>query len=97
MRPDLTKGRNLRMIVSCAGLVAGCSSSPRVPDEVRVPVPVPCVDVVPARPMLTFEELAAAPVFDQVRGLIVDRARLIVAVDELRAQLEACRRLSVDQ
>ncbi|MCC7173264.1 MAG: hypothetical protein IT459_22640 [Planctomycetes bacterium] len=47
--------------------------------------------------MLTFEELAAAPVFDQVRGLIVDRARLIVAVDELRAQLEACRRLPVDQ
>jgi len=46
---------------------------------------------VPLAPSLTFEQLAEAPLFEQVRGLLVDRARLVAAVDELRAILGACR------
>lgn len=84
--------RTLRVIVSSVALLAGCASAPRpLPTEVRVPVPVPCVQAVPDRPALLWDSLGHAEVYEQVRALLIDRGRLAVHVDELRAVLEACR------
>lgn len=72
-------------------LVTGCASAPPpLPVEVRIPVPVPCIQTVPERPALTFDALADAGVYDQVRALLIDRGRLVAHADELQAVLAGC-------
>ena len=82
--------RMLWILVSSL-LLAGCSAPLPRTVEVRVPVPVPCVSEIPARPALAWDDLAGAPVYEQVRALLIDSGRLVVHSDELRAVLEACR------
>jgi hypothetical protein len=64
--------------------------SPPLPVEVRIPVPVPCVQAVPERPALAWDALADAGIYEQVRALLIDRGRLVAHVDELRAELTGC-------
>lgn len=71
-------------------VLAGCSTPQPRTVEVRVPVPVPCVAEAPARPALAWDDLAGAPVYEQVRALLIDRGRLVVHSDELRAVLAGC-------
>ena len=85
--------RRLHELGGCLAtcLLAGCATTPPpLPVEVRVPVPVPCVAAVPARPALTWDDLAGAPVYEQVRALLIDRGRLVGHSDELRAVLAGC-------
>lgn len=71
-------------------VLAGCSTSQPRTVEVRVPVPVPCAAEIPGRPPLAWDDLAGAPVYEQVRALLIDRGRLVVHSDELRAVLAGC-------
>lgn len=88
---DLTKIRKIRAVVSSTVLLAGCASTPPpLPVEVRIPVPTPCVQVVPERPALAWDALADAGVYDQVRALLIDRGRLVAWSREAEALLVAC-------
>ena len=76
---------------SIALLLTGCATTPPPPPvEVRIPVPVPCIQIIPERPALAWDDLAGAPVYEQVRALLIDRGRLVVHSDELRAVLMGC-------
>lgn len=58
------------ILVCCAG----CSTVPTAPKEVRVPVPVKCIDQVPQRPsMLSDGELLAMDDYGLVIALARDR------------------------
>ncbi len=67
-------------------ILAGCASSPQIPREVRVPIPVPCISQAPVRPaLLSDQDLLALDDYGLVLGLARDR-RLRQAYE---AQLEA--------
>lgn len=71
--------------------IAGCSSLP-VPREIRVPVPVPCIDRTPERPsMLSDQELLALDDYALVVSLARDRRIRQGYEAELEATLEGCR------
>jgi hypothetical protein len=70
--------------------VSGCATSQI--REVKIPIPVPCITAVPTRPASAFDGVPIdAPVFDQVRGLTLDRERMGAYVGEMEAVLEACK------
>ena len=54
---DKSKFRNLAIL--CAAMMAGCGTAPPAPVRVDVPVMVPCIGVVPARPAYEFDQLPA--------------------------------------
>lgn len=65
--------RMLRLLV-CSALLAGCASGPQIPKEVRVPVPVSCIDQPSAKPsMLSDAELLALDDYALVIALARDR------------------------
>jgi len=90
----------VRWLASSAALVglvamAGCSSWGQVqlPTEVRVPVPVPCLDALPPSPKVANDEqLLALGDYDLVVTLAKDRKALEAAYLELRAAAGACLR-----
>lgn len=55
---DISQFRYLA--ISLAVLLAGCASAPPAPVRVEVPVMVPCVGEVPARPAYEFDKLSAS-------------------------------------
>ena len=72
--------------------LAGCSSVPELPTEIRVPVPVPCIDRAPARPSLLADaELLALDDFGLVVALARDRRIREAYVIELEAVVAGCR------
>lgn len=82
--------RILWILVSCA--LAGCASGPQIPKEVRVPVPVSCIDQVPQRPsMLSDAELLALDDYGLVIALARDRRVRQGWEATIEALLEGCR------
>jgi len=74
------------------GLLSGCAGTIEVPKEVRVPVPVPCVDRPPERPsLMSDEELLALDDFGLVAALARDRRVRQGYISELEATVEGCR------
>jgi hypothetical protein len=71
-------------------LISGCSSVPRTV-EVRVPVPVPCVEQRPQRPrVLTAAELKTMDDYRMTLGLAYDLAQLQLYALALEAALAGC-------
>jgi len=73
-------------------LLAGCQASlPPVPTEVRVPVPVPCLDRMPDRPKFLMDaELKGLDDWNFVLELRRDQLELRGHVEVLTATLQAC-------
>jgi len=72
-------------------LLAGCSSQPKLPEIVRVPIPTPCIDQLPEEPDLAQDDALLA--MDDYRAVLTmwrDRLSAKVAYDELRAIAQAC-------
>lgn len=75
-----------------AGLVAGCANGVRVPEVIKVPVPVPCSIVAPGRPNLASDlDLLAMGDRDLVLAIGRDRERLLEYARRLEAAVEGCR------
>ena len=72
-------------------MLAGCSSSPTLPTVTRVPVPVPCVTAMPAKPDITPDAaLKALSDYAMVLSLAKDRVLLRDYAGELEAILSGC-------
>lgn len=78
-------------------LLAGCASSPiEVPKEVKVQVPVPCVDPAkrPQRPALrTQDELMALDTHRRTHAAWAELKRYEAYTRELEAVVEGCSRI----
>lgn len=73
-------------------VLAGCASGPEIPREVRVPVPVPCIDEAPVRPsLLTDAELLALDDYGLVIALARDRRVRQAYELALEAAIAGCR------
>lgn len=82
--------RILWILVSCA--LAGCASGPQIPKEIRVPVPVSCIDQAPVKPsMLSDAELLALDDYALVIALARDRRVRQGWEAGLEAVIEGCR------
>jgi hypothetical protein len=80
------------MLAGVLGLVAGCSTVPEPPREVRVPVPVPCIEKAPERPSLMSDgELLALDDYGLVIALARDRRLRQGYQTELEATIAGCR------
>ena len=78
-----------------ASLLAGCAGGPVIPATVRVPVPVPCLEVpdLPKLPSIrTDAEILALPDYQSVIAVWVDRIKMRDALAERDALLIACAR-----
>jgi hypothetical protein len=74
-----------------AMLLVGCSSQSKLPEVVKIPVPVPCIDQMPAAPDLAQDDALLA--MDDYRAVLTmwkDRLTAKVAYEELRAIAQAC-------
>jgi hypothetical protein len=72
-------------------LLSGCAVQPKLPEVVKVPVPVPCIDQIPAAPELAQDDaVLAMGDYEAVLTMWRDRLSARVAYDELRAIAEAC-------
>lgn len=72
-------------------LLAGCATGPKLPEVTLVPVPVPCLEALPAAPELAQDDALLA--MDDYRAVLTmwrDRLSARVAYDELRAAATAC-------
>lgn len=79
------------LAVSLCCIAAGCASSPSVPTEVRIPVPVPCLDRLPEAPAVASDaELLGLDDYRLVLTIAKDRAAVLAAYRELRATAQAC-------
>jgi len=84
--------RILLLLLSSALLLAGCASSIEIPREVRVPIPIPCIDRAPVRPsLLSDAELLALDDYALVIALARDRRVRQGYEAELESAVEACR------
>ena len=76
------------LLLACA-VLAGCGTARTV--QVRVPVPVPCLEAEPARPEMPTEALApGAPPFVLLRAALAEIDRRAGYEAELVAALRAC-------
>lgn len=72
-------------------LLAGCASAPALPERVEVPVPVPCVHDVPARPdLVTDAALRAMTDYALILSLFKTTLQLRQYARELEAVLASC-------
>lgn len=82
----------MRAILCCAAaIMAGCSATAKIPDVVRVPVPVPCLEALLAAAEVASDDSVLA--MDDYRAVLTmwrDRLAMRVAYDELRAMASAC-------
>lgn len=77
------------LIVALAALLAGCAA-PRV-QQVNVPVPVPCRESEPSRPVMPTEALAPDTTLDTfVAAAVAELERREGYEGQLRAALAAC-------
>lgn len=73
-------------------LLAGCASGPLMPEVVKVPVPVSCVETVPIRPgFATDTDLLGLDDFGIVVSLARERRLYQGYTAELEATLAGCR------
>lgn len=79
-------------MLAALGLLAGCSTIPEAPKEVRVPVAVPCIERPPVKPSLMSDaELLALDDYGLVIALARDRRIRQGYIGELEATVEGCR------
>jgi hypothetical protein len=84
-----------RLAIAGLALLAGCSTL-NIPKEVRVPVPVPCIDPKdrPQRPALMSDaELLALDRYKRTHALWADRAERQTYQEKLEAVVEGCSRI----
>lgn len=80
--------RILWILVCCAG----CSIVPTAPKEVRIPIPISCIDRPPAKPsMLSDAELLALDDYGLVIALARDRRVRQGYQAQMEAAIEGCR------
>ena len=78
--------------MSCAVLLAGCTSTPPAPVRVEVPVVVPCIGAVPARPAYEFDRLPATATDGEIiLALARDWTRGRTYEGLVEAVIAACR------
>lgn len=78
--------------VLTAMLVAGCETTPKVPEEVLIPIAVPCKVETPAEPDYQFYKLTPEDtIWTKVQVLLSDRQLALAYQMELRAALAACK------
>ncbi len=71
--------------------LSGCQSIPDAPSEVKIPVPVPCIETMPTAPALISDaDLLALPDGPFVIALGIDRKQRAGYIAELEAVLQAC-------
>jgi hypothetical protein len=81
----------VRWLAASLCCVAGCAGSPAVPQVVRIPVPVPCLETLPDRPAVAGDaDMLALDDYRLVLTLARDRASLKASYEELRAAAAAC-------
>lgn len=74
--------------------LAGCASTVEIPKEVKVPVPVPCVQERPQRPpLLSDAELLALDRYKRTHALWGDRIERQRYQSELETVVEGCSRI----
>lgn len=79
-------------IAALAALLVGCETAPRVPEEVLVPVPVPCKVDKPRPPVWATASLKPdADIFDQVKALLAERRQRVAYERQLEAAIAACQ------
>ena len=91
--PDRSAFPNRATVMLAAlGLLSGCASTIEAPREVRVPVPVPCVERAPEKPgLMADEELLALDDYGLVIALARDRRLRQGYEATLETVIEGCR------
>jgi hypothetical protein len=69
-------------------LLIGCSTIPKVPETVEVPVYVSCVGERPTPPEKAIPKNDS--VSEQVRAMLIDNARMKAYIAELNAVIDGC-------
>lgn len=82
----------MRSLLASLLLLGGCAAQQVVvPQVVKVPVPVPCMEALPEPPAVAGDaELLALDDYGLVLTVARDRKRLEAAYAELRAAAQAC-------
>lgn len=91
MKWTVTRILSASLVIS----LPGCAASPKVPDVVRVPVPIACLTPadIPPRPAIAPDgKLARLDDYDLVRTIAAERAELVGWSAEALALLERCSR-----
>ena len=87
---NISKFRNFA-ICGAVALLAGCGAAPPITQQVDVPVYVPCVKAVPARPEFEFSKLPLdATDGEKVLALARDWPRGRVYEGKLEAAIAGC-------
>jgi hypothetical protein len=89
------------LLIAVAALLFGCQAAPpKVPDVVRIPIPVACLPIgdIPKPPAIASNaELRAMDAYDRLRIIAAERAELLAWLTDVLPLLEACARApSVD-
>lgn len=71
-------------------LFAGCSTAPKVPHEVAIPVSIPCRIELPGAPDYRFQG-QYENIFDAVKDLLGDREVSLAYEAQLREAIKACQ------
>lgn len=80
------------LLISACMLLAGCTSAPPALQRVEVPVMVPCVGEVPARPTYEFDRLPASSTDGElILALARDWTRGRKYEGELEVAIAGCR------
>lgn len=86
----------LAVLVACLGGLAGCTASVQVPEQVRVQVPVPCLEAArrPQKPVLRTEsDLLAMDRYRRTLAAWSDLRKHEIYAAELEAIVEGCSRI----
>ena len=82
------------MAATCAAfLLSGCASAPPCePAEIKIPIPVPCVNEIPNKPDSMMGQLPeSATDFDKIQALTIDYLSQQQYIHSLEAVIEGCR------
>jgi hypothetical protein len=77
-----------KLILALPILLIGCSTIPKSPETVQVPVYVSCVGERPTPPEKAIPKNDS--VSEQVRAMLIDKARLEAYVAKLEAIVDGC-------
>jgi starvation-inducible outer membrane lipoprotein len=77
-----------KLLVTLPILLIGCSTIPKAPETVQVPVYVPCVGERPTPPEKAIPKNDS--VSEQVRAMLIDNARMKGYIAQLEAVVDGC-------